>query len=283
MRASTGAVIVSVVIGLVFGLGLRSLPGATVARAAAGASTVATPAQALPVAYSQGPGAGQDLVAAEMSNGQAPVLVSCGAGQQTLVRQIWLNGQPTSQVECVQGASAGVVYPSARMRTVANPQVVYGETGPEPRVTEAVYRQAPLAEDRARKRRVERGRSGDRRDHRRQEGRLDRCRDRRRRVLAVRSDQETLAGIAPGEGGAGVPPARRAGRAGRQAGTPAPPGSRCPAGGSPRRSSVGQASRLPVAQARGRRRQDRAEGRNVAGSLTRPEAGSREPPEPTAA
>ena len=120
MRARAGSIIVILVIGLVFGLGLRSLPGIPAASAAGAAAPAAA-------------------VAGE---GQAPVLVSCGAGQQTLVRQLWLNGQPVSQVECVQGAAARtVVYAGARAQS---DQVVYDEVL-QPRVvrTQApVYREA---------------------------------------------------------------------------------------------------------------------------------------------
>jgi len=136
MRAGAASVIVVLVIGLVFGLGLRSLPDATAARAAASAVPAAAtgaPAQAVPVTYVQGQGIVQEVAGSDA--GQAPVLVSCGAGQQTLVRQVWLNGQPTSQVECVQGATTrGVVYPSARLQTVSNQPVVYDEVIEAPRV-----------------------------------------------------------------------------------------------------------------------------------------------------
>ena len=152
MKAWTGAVIAILMMGLVFGLGLRSLPDASAGRAAASAvpaTAASAPAQAVPIAYSQVPVVAQEAEAPAASQGQAPVLVSCGAGQQTLVRQIWLDGQPTSQVECVQGSPArGVVYPSARVRTVADEDVVYDErvVMREPRVVRAaqapVYRQA---------------------------------------------------------------------------------------------------------------------------------------------
>lgn len=151
MKAWTGAVIAILMMGLVFGLGLRSLPDASAARGAASAvpaTATGAPAQAVPIAYSQVPVVAQEAAAPEALGGQAPVLVSCGAGQQTLVRQIWLNGQPTSQVECVGGAAArGVVYPSAQVRTVSNEEVVYDRVvvPEQPRVVRAaqapVYRQ----------------------------------------------------------------------------------------------------------------------------------------------
>ena len=150
MKAWSGAVIAILMMGLVFGLGLQSLPDAAAARGAASAVPAAatgTPAQAVPIVYAQVPVAAQEAAVPEAAGGQAPVLVSCGAGQQTLVRQIWLNGQPTSQVECVQGAAAGgVVYPSAQMRTVSNDEVVYDRVVvPERRVVQVaqapVYRQ----------------------------------------------------------------------------------------------------------------------------------------------
>ncbi len=154
MKAWTGAVIAILMMGLVFGLGLRSLPDASAARAAASAvpaTATGTPAQAVPIVYSQVPVVAQETAALESVGGQAPVLVSCGAGQQTLVRQIWLNGQPTSQVECVGSAAArGVVYPSAQVRTVSNDEVVYDRVVvQEPRVVRAaqapVYRQTERA------------------------------------------------------------------------------------------------------------------------------------------
>jgi hypothetical protein len=83
----------------------------------------------------------RDTESVDVAAGQAPVLVSCGAGQQTLVRQIWLNGQPISQGECVQGAR-GVAYPGAQLRTVADRQAVYDEVLPERRVARPVYREA---------------------------------------------------------------------------------------------------------------------------------------------
>jgi len=139
MKAWTGAVIAILMMGLVFGLGLRSLPDASAARTAASAvpaTATGAPAQAVPIAYSQVPIVAQEATASEVVGGQAPVLVSCGAGQQTLVRQIWLNGQPTSQVECVGGsATRAAVYPSAQMRTVSNDEVVYDRVVvQEPRV-----------------------------------------------------------------------------------------------------------------------------------------------------
>jgi len=150
MRASTTSVVVILVIGLVFGLALSSLPGATTARAAAAAVPAAAngaPAQAVPVLYSQAPVNNEAVAAA--ASGQSPVLVSCNAGQQTLVRQVWLNGQPVSQVECVQSnAASGVVYPSARLRTVSDERVIDdgGAAMSQPRVVRSeapVYRQAP--------------------------------------------------------------------------------------------------------------------------------------------
>ena len=152
MKAWTGAVIAILMMGLVFGLGLRSLPDAAAARGAASAvpaTATGAPAQAVPIAYSQVP-----VVAQEAAAGQVPVLVSCGAGQQTLVRQIWLNGQPTSQVEFVGGTAArAVAYPSAQVRTVSNDEIVYDErvvVREQPRVVRTaqaapVYRQAPRA------------------------------------------------------------------------------------------------------------------------------------------
>jgi hypothetical protein len=151
MKAWTGAVIAILMMGLVFGLGLRSLPDAAAARTAASAvpaTATGAPAQAVPIVYSQVPVVAQGAAASESVGGQAPVLVSCGAGQQTLVRQIWLNGQPTSQVECVGTAAAtrGVVYPSAQVRTVSDEEVVYDRVVvQEPRVVRTaqapVYRQ----------------------------------------------------------------------------------------------------------------------------------------------
>ena len=78
MRANAGSVVVVLIIGLVFGLGLRSLPDISAARATGAAVPAAAngaPAQAVPATYAQAPVVGQDTFSAAQE-GQAPVLVS---------------------------------------------------------------------------------------------------------------------------------------------------------------------------------------------------------------
>jgi len=58
---------------------------------------------------------------AAVTAGQAPVLLSCPAGQQPLLRQVTVNGNPVAQVECVtaQGSVAGQVASQAASVPVA--------------------------------------------------------------------------------------------------------------------------------------------------------------------
>ncbi len=74
-----------------------------------------------------------------------PVMVNCAPGQHALVRQVWMNGEPVSQVACVADVSAGyvsdngfasapaarpVAYRTAPASTLAPRRVVYQEQAP---------------------------------------------------------------------------------------------------------------------------------------------------------
>lgn len=97
MKAVTGVAIAVLTIALVlFGFGLRANSNAE-SPFALGDGRMMQPA----------------------ASAQLPVLVNCGPGAQTLVRQVWMNGQPVSQVECV-AAAGGVVYPGQQVRTIAD-------------------------------------------------------------------------------------------------------------------------------------------------------------------
>lgn len=147
MRTKAGALIAILVIGLTSGLVLHSLPGAATARAAAAlpATTNVSPAQAVPISYQQEPSDARGTAMAQPSAAQTPVVVNCGVGQQTLVRQVWLDGQAVSQVECVQGAGSDQIYRNAQVQPVAVTRVIDAEplVVRQPRVVQArssVYR-----------------------------------------------------------------------------------------------------------------------------------------------
>lgn len=131
MKAWTGALIAVLTVGLVvFGLGMRASStgtanqGESLVRLPQGSGLVAQPA-AVTTAGGMYVSAGQVMPVAEAGGAQAPVLVNCGPGQQTLVRQVSLNGQAVSQVECIGGASTTVaMYPAAQVRTVADDEIV---------------------------------------------------------------------------------------------------------------------------------------------------------------
>jgi hypothetical protein len=109
-----------------FGLGIRTASNG----AAAAVDRVERMPQAsgFPVAQpgviasdAQMQAANAQQAAAQVAGSQAPLLVNCGPGQQTLVRQVWLNGQPASQVDCLGGATASAaMYPAAQARTVSD-------------------------------------------------------------------------------------------------------------------------------------------------------------------
>ena len=125
MKTVTGVVLAIFTLVLVFfGFGLRANTGVD-ARQPANAFTTGS-VQAVPVSTS--PQTEQNWQAA-MPAAQQPVLVNCGAGTQTLVRQVWLNGQPVSQVECapVNGAMTAntAMYGGRPVQTVAYESPVY--------------------------------------------------------------------------------------------------------------------------------------------------------------
>jgi hypothetical protein len=150
MKTVTGVVIGIFTIVLVFlGFGLRANGTAGARQAAASQAAYATPGDArvvLQPANAVATGtqvvpvnaiapADQGWQAAPAA--QQPVLVNCGPGTQTLVRQVWMNGQQVSQVECVP--ANGAVYPGAQVRTAAYDDGVYdARMAPAPRYT---YRQ----------------------------------------------------------------------------------------------------------------------------------------------
>jgi hypothetical protein len=108
MKTATAALIGIMTIALVFfGFGIRGNSGSAVQAQPAAVGTMpgqAMNAQAGPVNAVQGDGGWQAAPAAP-----AATLVNCGPGAQTLVRSVWVNGQPVSQVDCVAGAATGFV------------------------------------------------------------------------------------------------------------------------------------------------------------------------------
>jgi hypothetical protein len=118
MKTVTGVVIGLFTLVLVFfGFGLRANTGVDARQPASGFATGG--GQAAPVS-----GAVQaDQAWQAMPAAQQPVLVNCGAGSQTLVRSVWLNGQPMSQVECLP--STGAAYAGRPVQTVAYESPVY--------------------------------------------------------------------------------------------------------------------------------------------------------------
>jgi hypothetical protein len=124
MKTVTGVVLAIFTIVLVFfGFGLRANTGVDVRQPASAFTTSGAAAQAVPVSApmqaDQG-WQGQVMPAAQ------PTLVNCGAGTQTLVRPVWLNGQQVSQVECVPAAGVGSpMYAGRPMQTVAYESPVY--------------------------------------------------------------------------------------------------------------------------------------------------------------
>jgi hypothetical protein len=113
MKTATAALIGIMTIALVFfGFGIRGNSGSAVQAQPAAVGTMPAQAmnaqgmnaQAVPVNAVQGDGGWQAAPAAP-----AATLVNCGPGSQTLVRSVWVNGQPVSQVDCVAGAATGFV------------------------------------------------------------------------------------------------------------------------------------------------------------------------------
>lgn len=133
MKALTGTVVaILTVVLVIFGFGLRTNSNvesrqAPVAAAAypavpgAGmspASGFVNGAQVVPVGMQNGVVWPQGVAQQPMAAGQ-PLMVNCGPGTQTLVRQAWLNGQQVSQVECLPAATAAG-YPVQQVRTVVD-------------------------------------------------------------------------------------------------------------------------------------------------------------------
>jgi hypothetical protein len=130
--------IVILVVGLVFGLGLRSLPSAT-------APTGVAQAAAVPQASLTG-GNDDPLEPAP----PVPIVVSCGQGQQAVVRQAAWNGQVVSHVECVpRAAFQGAREPAASSRAAIREVVYDSEAAPAPRVVRTAQVSAPREQSRA--------------------------------------------------------------------------------------------------------------------------------------
>ncbi len=134
MKTIIGSAIGVLAIGLILvGVGLRGTASNT---PASFAPSYGAPngAVAMPVA---------DTTSRAAASG--PVMVNCAPGQRALVRQVWMNGEPVSQVACVADMSAGygtgngfggvpaaqpVAYRSAPSSTLAPRRVVYQEQAP---------------------------------------------------------------------------------------------------------------------------------------------------------
>jgi hypothetical protein len=148
MKTVTGVVIGLFTIVLVFfGFGLRANTGVDARQPAASQAAYAQPAgdarvmvqpanaftasgaQALPVSATAQADPGWQAV----PTAQQAVLVNCGAGTQTLVRPVWLNGQQVSQVECVP--AAGAAYAGRPVQTVAYESPVYDARMARPQAT----------------------------------------------------------------------------------------------------------------------------------------------------
>ncbi|HSK09996.1 MAG TPA: hypothetical protein VK911_10480 [Vicinamibacterales bacterium] len=157
MKAWTGALIALLTVGLiVLGLGPRGSSGGVAtqrfaqpqANGLAGAQPAMAPTAGM---ENEVPGAPATQVAAGTVAGQVPVLVNCGPGQQTLVRQVYLEGQVASQVECVGEVAAPATasdYRAAQVRrvpavhTVTTTEAADGEIVRDARIvrTQGTYR-----------------------------------------------------------------------------------------------------------------------------------------------
>lgn len=78
------------------------------------------------------------LQGTQAQGGSTPVLLSCPAGQQPLLRQVLINGAAVPQVECVSGAQVGMA--TAPLMPVASVPVAYAPSpAPAP-----IYAAAPV-------------------------------------------------------------------------------------------------------------------------------------------
>jgi hypothetical protein len=129
MKALTAGILALLTVVLVFfGFGLRANPGAVNPQATAASPQRGAEVRLQPVnGYVGGAQVVPVGTMAEEDAAQAPILVNCGPGTQTLVRPVWLNGQQVSQVECVPaaGASAGMVQARPFVQTVQGYGQVY--------------------------------------------------------------------------------------------------------------------------------------------------------------
>jgi hypothetical protein len=134
MKTIIGSAIGVLAIGLVLvGVGLRGSASNTPASFAPSYAMSPNGAVAVPVSD-----------AAARSAASGPVMVNCAPGQRALVRQVFMNGEPVSQVACVADPSAGymdngivtapvaqpVAYRAPRTSTVSERRVVYQEPAP---------------------------------------------------------------------------------------------------------------------------------------------------------
>jgi hypothetical protein len=121
MKTVTGVVLaIFTIVLMFFGFGLRANTGVDVRQPANAFAANSAGVQAVPVSVPVQ--ADQGWQAQPMPAAQPPVLVNCGAGTQTLVRPVWLNGQQVSQVECVP---ANGMYAGRPVQTVAYEGPVY--------------------------------------------------------------------------------------------------------------------------------------------------------------
>ena len=93
-------------------------------------------------------------VAQQIGSGNGPVLVNCEPQQRTLVRQVVVNGQPMSQVECVTTNGAPVAYDTtyapASAPVYGTPRAYPATYGSDTRVVSPapVYRPASTVQQR---------------------------------------------------------------------------------------------------------------------------------------
>jgi hypothetical protein len=135
MKTIIGAAIGVVAIGLILvGMGLRGSASNTPASFVPSYAVSPNGAVAVPVADT-----------ASRSAASGPVLVNCAPGQRALVRQVWMNGEPVSQVACVADPATGFVadngvasvpvarpvsYRTSGSSDLAERRVVYQEQAP---------------------------------------------------------------------------------------------------------------------------------------------------------
>ena len=135
MKTIIGSAIGVLAIGLVLvGVSLRGNASTRPASFAPSYAAASNGAVAMPVADTASPTAAS-----------GPVMVNCGPGQRALVRQVFMNGEPVSQVACVADPSFGlaadngvanaplaqpVAYRTSRTSNLAERRVVYQEPAP---------------------------------------------------------------------------------------------------------------------------------------------------------